>query len=405
MNKGLTYLTHGYAVPDQVSSGASTRHYYHIRELLDNGRTVYLITSNQSTVSDESTLEHENHESENLIIDYINLPGIKKNSIVVRMNYHLQYMFKTFWKSWKAPPTSIVVASVPTILVGLIASFVAMKNNARLVIDVRDLWTESLSTTSLSKIPFFLKFNLWMESFVYNRAAAICCTSQAQAETVKSLLKRNIPVSLVPNGIDPVIDDNVEINPFIREVREKHGKVVLFAGKHSNYTDLDNVISAAKLLNDREFAIVLLGGGYTKKGLVKRVVEEKIQNVYFHDPVPKSQVAGFEAGADIFLINYSPEKAWAKVLPNKVFDYLFWNKPVIAAVTPGEISKILEESGSGVRVDPGNPDALAKAIFNHETIQSRKDSREYILDNYDRKQTVKQFYKMIELVGYNFEAL
>jgi len=49
MNKGLTYLTHGYAVPDQVSSGASTRHYYHIRQRSVTSQRWNMKTMNQKT--------------------------------------------------------------------------------------------------------------------------------------------------------------------------------------------------------------------------------------------------------------------------------------------------------------------------------------------------------------------
>ena len=90
VTKDVMYLTHGYAVPNQVSSGASTRHYYHIQELLDHHWTVHLITSNQSTISDESVSGQEAQHAKNLNLVYVGLPTIRKNNLLNRMNYHLQ---------------------------------------------------------------------------------------------------------------------------------------------------------------------------------------------------------------------------------------------------------------------------------------------------------------------------
>jgi glycosyltransferase involved in cell wall biosynthesis len=173
--------------------------------------------------------------------------------------------------------------------------------------------------------------------------------------------------------------------------------VGLFAGKHSRYTELGNLIDAARELEKNNFALVLLGGGYTKEGLQKKVKAEGIGNVFFHAPVPKTQVASFEAGADIFFVNYSPEQAWAKVLPNKIFDYMYWNKPIIGTVVPGEITGILEESGAGIGVPPGAPEALAEAVRNFlSENNSPINCREFLFAHFDRKKTVEKFVGMIE---------
>ena len=231
----------------------------------------------------------------------------------------------------------------------------------------------------------------------YSMADAICCTSRSQARSIGSMVASAIPVAFVPNGVDPEVRAASDVHPFMEEVRKQYRWIGLYAGKHSKYTDLGNLVDAARHLEGHGFALVLLGGGYTRKSLQERVEREGIRNVFFHEPVPKSEVASFESGADLFFINYSPEKAWAKVLPNKVFDYMYWNKPIVAAVVPGEITKILAESGSGASVRPGSPLDLADAVkvFLDEN-RKPVSSREFLMARFDRRNTVRQFVKTVE---------
>jgi glycosyltransferase involved in cell wall biosynthesis len=394
MAESVLYLTHGYARPNQISTGAATRHFYHVQGLVEKGKRVRVITSDQPTIS--STRLEFDKGNQNPAIQTISVPAIGRDGIVPRMAYHACYFAKTILNVWRTPKSDIVIASTPTIFVGWIGYLVSKKHQARFVLDVRDLWADSLATTSLARIPFFLSFNKWLERTLYARADIICCTSQAQVDTVRALARQRIPVVFIPNGIDPEVSTQTPIHPFMQEIRKKYQWVGLFAGKYSRYTDLGNLIDAARELEKDNFALVLLGGGYAKEGLQEKVRIESIGNVFFHGPVPKSQVASFEAGANIFFINYSPEQAWAKVLPNKVFDYMYWNKPIIAAVVPGEITKVLEESGAGKGVPPGNPKALAEAVRSLLAKEnSQINSRAFLFAHFDRKKTVQKFVDMI----------
>jgi len=257
---------------------------------------------------------------------------------------------------------------------------------------VRDLWTDSLATTKLARIPLLLKVNRLLEKWLYRRADLIYCTSGAQVEAVKSMVHNKGRVIFIPNGVDPVVRQEAAIHPFMLSIRKRYRWVGLFAGKHAKYTDLDNLITAAKELKTAGFALILLGGGYTKRFLKQRVRTEEIENVFFHDPVPKSEVAGFETGADFFFISYSAEKAWGRVLPNKTFDYMYWNKPVIAAVVEGEISKILRASGAGISVKPDDPKAVANAVRVYMGQRDLKiQSRTYLMQHFDRNTVVDDF--------------
>ena len=49
-------------------------------------------------------------------------------------------------------------------------------------------------------------------------------------------------------------------------------------------------------------------------------------------------------------------------IPGKTYDYLFTNKPILATTFPGELADIIEATGSGFAVDPGDTTRLASVL-------------------------------------------
>ncbi len=393
----ITYITNCYAPPDQISVGAAARHYYHTEALASAGWHVEIITASESTISG-SKLEVNNNKPE-IKVNAVSVNTISSNNIISRFGYHAHFFFRSFLASLKTSEPSLVVASIPSLLIGWQGYITAILRKTKFLIDVRDLWTDSLSTTSLAQLPFFLTINRFLEKLLYQRADFITCTSKAQSDEIRKMVSGQVPVLYVPNGLDPeitVIPSNP--HPFINKIRMKYQWVGLFAGKHSHYTALDTLLTAAKELEKDKFAFLLIGGGYTKERLIKQSMEEGINNVFFHDPVPKKEISSFLMGADIFFINYSPAKAWQNVLPNKIFDYMYWNRPIIAAVVPGEITQILSESGAGVSVPPGDASAIIRAVrYFIQNTSWECNSQRYLMKYFNRQNTVKHFVKACHL--------
>jgi len=203
------------------------------------------------------------------------------------------------------------VASIPSLPIELQGLLLARIRKSKLLIDVRDLWSDSLSTTKFGKIPFLMVLNRFAEKMLYRRADLITCTSRAQAEGIRKMVGDAVPICNVPNSLDPELKDTAtEIHPLIHEIRETYGRIGVFAGKHTRYAALGTLLAAAKELEINNFALLFVGGGYTKLKLRQRVRTEKIKNVFFHDPVPKKEIASFMLGADIFFTKYSKEQAW-----------------------------------------------------------------------------------------------
>ena len=286
MNKKILYLTNCYALPDQISVGGSMRHYYHVEALARIGMHVDVVTASVSTISGERLEFGE--ERPNIRVKDISIQTIGKNTIISRISHHLRYFLNALSISLEVGRPDIVIACTPTLLIGWLGYVVSRWRKSILDLDVRDLWTDSLATTSLARIPLLLKANALLERSLYAKADMIYCTSKGQVHEVKRMVQGKVRVIFVPNGVDPVVSQKVDVNPFMQCIRGRYAWLGLFAGKHAKYTNLDTLVSAAKELREDGFALVLLGGGYTKTHLEERVMKERIDNVFFHEPVPLS---------------------------------------------------------------------------------------------------------------------
>lgn len=397
--KNILYLSNCYSHPNDVNVGAAPRHFYNVRALRESGYKVEIITSSQNTITGESLNTHtQNLEG----VHYADASPMKNKSLFSRLKYYLSHFISgiSARKSLENEP-QIILASMPTIFIGLQALILAKIYRCKIILDVRDLWTDSLSATKIGKFKSIIAINYFIERHIYKKADSIFCTTKPQCQEVQEMLKSKLkPIEYLPNGFDIELlkNDCVRVEE-MEELKKKYKKILLFAGKHSDYTDLNSVLNSSKSLEQLSIGVVLLGGGYLKESLIQRAQKEGLKNIHFLGPVSKDEVLSYMEYADIFLINYSKSDAWRKVLPNKLFDYLYFNKPIVAAVCKGEITKIIDESGAGVSCEPQDNSSLVCAV---QKVVNESDKyttgREYLMKNFDRRVLTRKLVEIVERV-------
>lgn len=90
--------------------------------------------------------------------------------------------------------------------------------------------------------------------------------------------------------------------------------------------------------------------------------ELALNNIHFHDPVPKSQVPAILAGADAGLMTLFHSPLIHIYFENKLIDYMGAGKPILAALG-GIQAQLIEREQAGRVVVPGLDDeGLARLI-------------------------------------------
>jgi len=171
-------------------------------------------------------------------------------------------------------------------------------------------------------------------------------------------------MSVIRSWADPLqIFPGPKSNAF-RERNGLTGFVVTYGGNFSKYIDFDQILGAAKLL-DQESGItfVLIGDGMMRQDIEDKVSREKLRNVRVLPPVPRSAMNEVLAGSDVCLIPLNPTMLGLGC-PSKLYAILAAGRPVIAMIPDAsEVALVLAEEECGLNVPFGDASQLASAIL------------------------------------------
>jgi glycosyltransferase involved in cell wall biosynthesis len=330
-------------------------------------------------------------------------------SFVHRVFSFFSFMASSFWLGLKVREVDLVWGTSPPIFQGVTAWALARLKRVPFLFEVRDLWPAFAIQVGVLRNPLLVRASLWLERFLYRHADRLMVNSPGFIEHVRQRGARQ--VALIPNGadaqmFDPAADGADFRAAGFRAANGLQGKfVVLYAGAHGMSNDLGVVLEAAGRIRSREeIAIVLLGDGKDKPALQRRAAELNLPNVHFLASIPKIEMPAALAAADACLAILKPIPLYATVYPNKVFDYMAAGRAVILAID-GVIREVIESSGAGISVPPGDPAALAEAICSLADNPARaremgKQGRQQVEANFDRHALAAQLEQLMqELAG------
>jgi glycosyltransferase involved in cell wall biosynthesis len=197
---------------------------------------------------------------------------------------------------------------------------------------------------------------------MYRRARRIVVNSPGFVPTLTSYGVPASKLEVIPNGVDvDQFNPSVEAPDLRAEWQATDRFVILYAGAIGPANALEIVLDAAERLQKSPALFVLVGDGKARGALVEAAAARGLVNVRFVAAQPKRHMARMLAAADACLATLRDIPLFTTTYPNKVFDYMAAGRPVLLAID-GVIRQVVEESGAGVFVPPGNGAALATAI-------------------------------------------
>lgn len=375
----MLYWVNQFAVaPDQPGG---TRHFEMSRELVRQGMPTTVVASDLSYTARRylrrDGVGDRRHIDETIDdVDFAWLPAgnYESNdwrralSMVIFSAHAFLFLMRA-----KMPKGSVIIGSSPHLLAAAAARMAAALRRRPFVLEVRDLWPESLEVGG--EKPGLLHRALRLVADVlYRTSRTIIVLAAGNAGPIAD---RGVPadrISYVPNGVDPA--DFVAAKPTSVPRLPSGRSAFVYAGAHGPANGLETVLDAAaelKRRGDERIQVVLIGDGPVKAALVADAAERQLTNVSFVDPVAKASIPGILKAAcggimplaDVELFSFG-------VSPNKLFDYLSAGLPVVNNV-PGDVARMVDESRAGINVPPADPAAMAEAmqrIVDGETFDS-----------------------------------
>jgi colanic acid biosynthesis glycosyl transferase WcaI len=289
------------------------------------------------------------------------LPFVKV-ARAVRAVTHFTLAASVVWGSLRAGRQDAVIVYSPPLPLALGAEIVARRWGAPLIVNVQDIYPQALVDLGLAKNPIVLGVLRWLERRAYRQAAALVVHSEGNR---RLLLARGVDpakVMVVPNWVDSRLPVASNPNPYRVELQLGDRFVALFAGVMGYAQDMKVIVEAATLLQDNaQIAFVLAGDG-VRRGEAEALVKSRgLDNVRFIPLQPMERYPMLVDAADCCLVTLDAAVA-TPVVPSKIGGILVQARPIVAALPRGDARELVEQSGGGVCVEPGDAAGIAQAI-------------------------------------------
>lgn len=265
----------------------------------------------------------------------------------------LAYACGALWLGARQRGIDVVYGSSPHLLAALAAWMLATLKRVPFVMEVRDLWPQTLvDMGQVTDSAFVIRVLRVLESFLYRKAHAIVVMAEGSRSALIEMGVAASKIYFIPNGAD--LQDFVP-SASREQLRDRYQFsrfTAIYAGAHGPANGLEALLKAARDADEAGVDIVLVGGGIEKRKLIARAAREGISNLRFMDPVPKSEISDLLAAADVGLHVLADVPIFQSAIsPNKVFDYMAAGLPVLTNVT-GVVGDLVIGANAGVAVQP-----------------------------------------------------
>lgn len=266
----------------------------------------------------------------------------------------VSFAFMAFWVGLFRK-TDVIIATSPQFFTAIGGYFLGLFKRKPWIMEVRDLWPESIKAVGAMKEGRVYNFLERLELFLYRKAAKVVVVTDKFKENLTS---RGIPadkIEVVKNGV--ILDEYIPQakNAPLRQKLGLDDKFVLtYLGTHGMAHGLDFVLeSAAKIKENDDVHFLLIGDGAEKSKLIGIKEKLNLSNVTLHPPVPKTEVHEYISASDVALVCLKKSDTFKSVIPSKIFENAAMQCPILLGVE-GESKDIIESYHAGTCFEPEN---------------------------------------------------
>lgn len=396
------WILNHYAISPEFPGG--TRHFDLAKELNKRGHEVTIFASSfhyslmKETVRYPCFKYYKEEGVEGVKFVWIRTPPYKKSDWRRVWN-----MLTYFWRvclvgskkiAREIEGVDVVIGSSVHLFAVLSAYLLSRKANSKFIMEVRDLWPQTLIDMGVPRYHPFVILLGKLEKFLYIRADKIIVLLPGAKDYITKKKISSDKIYWIPNFVD------IHRIKFTR--RESSDEfVVTFMGSFAKTNNLDTLLDTAKLLKKQSKIIFKLFGDGPEMNRISQIIKkEKLENVKLYPPVPKTEISkvASETDAFIILLRNLPIYRYGISL-NKMYDYMALGRPIIFAGK--SLNNPIDEAKAGITVPPEDAKAIANAILTlkntsyDERVKMGLNGRKYVLENNTVEVIADKFEKII----------
>lgn len=399
----ILFLTHYF--PPEVNAPAS-RTFEHCRVWAQHGHEVRVFTNVPNHPAGKVYAGYRNRpwQMEVMagvkVVRGLTVPAPNRGVLLRSLNYAF-YMVMAVLCAPFLPRADVVVSTSPQFLCGLAGFFVSRIKRAPWVLEVRDLWPESVTTVGAMQRGLVIRLLEWLEHFAYRKADLIVSVTDSFVPRIAARCGNPAKVHVVKNGVDlEFFRPDRDGSALAAQLGVDGRFVAAYVGTHGMAHGLDVILDAAdRLRARRDIVFVMAGDGAERERLVRRRHEMQLDNLLILGQLPRQQVPDLWAITDASLVLLRKQPLFDMVLPSKIFEAMGMARPIILGVH-GESERLVAGSGAGICIEPEDAGQLAAAVAALADDRERaralgRAGRRFVEEHFDRRKLAGRYEALL----------
>jgi glycosyltransferase involved in cell wall biosynthesis len=373
-----------------AAQAGGTRHVSLAAELVRRGHSVRLFASSfsHSSGTSRSVGSHGQvhwEQAAGIEIGWVPTPAYSDNSFGRAWNMIVFALRILQLRRHCSARPHVIYGSTPSLFAALAGLAVARGLGVRFVLEVRDIWPQTLIDLGMSRFHPFVVLSAVIERYLYQRADVIVTLMPNAAPHLVARGAARERIHWIANGV------NFDLVPPVSPPEQKDKLDVMYAGAYGAGNNPETILDAAAKLRQRGGPVMrfrFIGSGSGEAALIAKRTALGLDNVSLEPLVPKSRVYSVLSEADILVAPVRPLAVHRfGVCGNKVFDYMAAARPIIHAVRSSNHPVL--DAGCGLECPPDDPEALAEAISTLASMSAQDRwemglrGRRYVEQNHD----------------------
>jgi glycosyltransferase involved in cell wall biosynthesis len=245
----------------------------------------------------------------------------------------------------REPTADAVVATTPHLFAGLAGALYARAMRRPLLLEVRDLWPDSVLPAGSASYRVFKR----LERFLYRSSAAVSVMTPNFESHVRSEGGRRVVT--VVGGVDRSrFSPGPKPATLVSEANLRNRFVIGYPGTLGTAHDLELIADVGRRLEGTPVVFLFIGGGPHMERL-RAMTADQPDRFRFVGTQPPERMGEWWRTTDAGLVLLRNTDAMRTVIPSKIFEAMASGKPTVFVGPRGAGSDVVDRHGAGIVLD------------------------------------------------------
>jgi len=288
-----------------------------------------------------------------------------------------------------------LIGTTSRLMTGILTGVSARKLGCKYFIDLRDIFSETISDIFSQKnklLGFISKktFSL-LERWLFNKAIGVNVVSEGFPEYFQTMGIDTSNWSFFPNGVDKIFTNL----PFMENKRSKKITNILYIGNIGTGQGLENILPATAKCMGNKYQFLVIGGGGASSKLINTIKNNNVDNIEILAPIKREKLIKYYEDADILFVHLNDIPAFQRVLPSKIFEYAALRKPIVAGLSGYSAKFILDNVPYATIFNSGDVDGCVDAIKKAESLEIKDKNINIFIEKFSLEKIMNKMAKHI----------